>query len=80
MSTDTHIPEPVDTITNVLMRKSNHFPPLEEVDKQTAEIKQYNKFVDFLKESNYGVQGIHASDYISLVKHFCKLSWEIDPH
>ena len=37
MSTGTHIPEPVDTITNVLTRKSNHFPSLKEVNKQTAE-------------------------------------------
>ena len=74
------IVKPANTITDVLMRRTNHFPPLNTTENQTGELKQYNTFVNFLKSSNFGVQGFHSEDFTGFAKCFCKLLWEIDPH
>ena len=54
----------IDTITNVLMRKTDHYVALKPESKKN-DIKQYNTLVSLSREKRFGVRGSYLDDFES---------------
>jgi DNA-directed RNA polymerase subunit RPC12/RpoP len=78
-STSCESPPLLDSITEVLMRKQNHYPSVKP-DSKKANVKQYNALVSLVREKKFGVKGVNLIDVESLIREFSSLLWIIDPH
>ena len=79
LSEDLTQSEELDSVTNVLMNRRNHYPE-ENPNTKYGDIKQYNALVNFLKQKKFGVKGTELPDYEDFTRLLSSLLWEVDPH
>ena len=68
-----------DTITNVLMKKCDHFVSFKR-EYGRNNVKQYNALINLTRDHKFGVRAPYLLDFESFPKLLASLLWDIDSH
>ena len=78
------VPDPVPdvptrSVFDALMVQHTHYPAIK-LDSKTGDVRQCNAVVSYTCDQKSDVKGTVLHDFENLLRKFCSLLWEIDPH